>query len=74
MSDKTHTHGAGRYSQRDDQRQELAAIQRRLGGRIGMKTMDNSLMELVDKGCASGHMPYQPANNKHRFEKVKDTD
>jgi len=44
------------------------------GGRIGMKTMDNALMELVDKGWVSGLEAYQQANNKHMFEKVKDTD
>jgi twitching motility protein PilT len=44
------------------------------GGRIGMKTMDNALMELVDKGEVSGHEAYQQANNKHMFEKVKDPD
>ena len=44
------------------------------GGRIGMKTMDNALMELVDRGEVSGHEAYQQANNKHMFEKVKDID
>tara|TARA_R110002096_G_scaffold65006_4_gene158302 strand:+ start:29040 stop:30101 length:1062 start_codon:yes stop_codon:yes gene_type:complete len=42
------------------------------GGRMGMKTMDNALMELVDKGWVSGKEAYQQANNKHKFEKVKD--
>lgn len=42
------------------------------GGRIGMKTMDNALMDLVDKGLVSGLEAYQQANNKHMFEKVKD--
>ena len=42
------------------------------GGRIGMKTMDNALMELVEKGWVSGLEAYQQANNKHKFEKVKD--
>jgi len=44
------------------------------GGRIGMKTMDNALMELVDAGEVSGYEAYQQANNKHMFEKVKDPD
>ena len=44
------------------------------GGRIGMKTMDNALMELVDKGWVSGKEAYQQANNKHMFEKLKDSD
>ena len=43
-------------------------------GRIGMKTMDNALMDLVDRGEVSGQEAYQQANNKHKFEKVKDTD
>jgi twitching motility protein PilT len=44
------------------------------GGRIGMKTMDNALLELVDKGWVSGQEAYQQANNKHMFEKLKDSD
>jgi len=42
------------------------------GGRIGMKTMDNALMDLVNKGVVSGMEAYQQATNKHLFEKVKD--
>jgi len=42
------------------------------GGRIGMKTMDKALMELVDNGEVSGMEAYQQANNKQLFEKVKD--
>ena len=44
------------------------------GGRVGMKTMDNALMDLVDKGWVSGKEAYQQANNKHMFEKLKDSD
>jgi len=44
------------------------------GGRIGMKTMDNALLELVDKGWVSGQDAYQQANNKHMFEKLNDSD
>jgi twitching motility protein PilT len=44
------------------------------GGRIGMKTMDKALMELVDKGKVSAQEAYQQANNKHLFEKLKDID
>ena len=44
------------------------------GGRIGMKTMDNALMELVEKGWVSAQEAYQQANNKHMFEKLKDPD
>ena len=42
------------------------------GGNLGMKTMDSALMELVDKGWVSGKEAYQQANNKHKFENVKD--
>jgi len=44
------------------------------GGRIGMKSMDNALLELVDKGWVSAEEAYQQANNKHMFEKLKDPD
>jgi twitching motility protein PilT len=42
------------------------------GGNIGMKTMDSALMDLVDKGIVSGHEAYLQADNKSKFEKVKD--
>ncbi len=42
------------------------------GGSLGMKTMDNALMELVEKGWVTGQEAYQQANNKHKFEKVRD--
>jgi len=42
------------------------------GGNIGMKTMDNALMELVEKGWVAGNEAYLQANNKHKFESVKD--
>ncbi len=42
------------------------------GGNLGMKTMDSALMELVDKGWVTGKEAYQQANNKHKFENVKD--
>ncbi len=44
------------------------------GGNVGMKTMDNALMELVEKGWVSGKEAYQQANNKYKFEEVKDMD
>ena len=44
------------------------------GGAVGMKSMDNALMELVEKGWVSGQDAYQQANNKHKFEKVRDID
>jgi len=37
-----------------------------------MKSMDMALMDLVEKGRISGHEAYLQANNKHKFEKVKD--
>jgi twitching motility protein PilT len=42
------------------------------GGNVGMKSMDGALMELVEKGWVSGHEAYLQANNKHKFEQVKD--
>jgi len=42
------------------------------GGGVGMKTMDGALMDLVNKGRVSGHEAYLQANNKSKFEKVKD--
>ena len=42
------------------------------GGAAGMKTMDNALMELVEKGWVSGEEAYHQANNKNKFESVKD--
>ena len=44
------------------------------GGNVGMKSMDNALMELVEKGRVSGHEAYLQASNKAKFEKVKDID
>ncbi len=44
------------------------------GGSVGMKSMDNALMELVEKGRVTGLEAYQQANNKAKFEQVKDID
>ena len=44
------------------------------GGNIGMQTMDNALMELVESGWVSGKEAYLQANHKHKFESVKDVD
>ncbi|MBT8088278.1 MAG: type IV pilus twitching motility protein PilT, partial [Gammaproteobacteria bacterium] len=44
------------------------------GGNIGMKSMDNALMELVESGRVSGLEAYHQANNKAKFEKAKDAD
>ncbi|HSG97350.1 MAG TPA: type IV pilus twitching motility protein PilT [Woeseiaceae bacterium] len=42
------------------------------GGGIGMKSMDAALMDLVEKGWVSGSEAYLQANNKHKFEEVRD--
>ena len=42
------------------------------GGNAGMKTMDAALMELVEKAFISGRDAYQQANNKSKFERLKD--
>jgi twitching motility protein PilT len=44
------------------------------GGSIGMKSMDSALMDLVEKGWISGKEAYLQANNKHKFEEVRDMD
>jgi twitching motility protein PilT len=42
------------------------------GGNIGMQTMDNALTELVRQGLISGKDAYQQANDKSRFQRMKD--
>ena len=42
------------------------------GGNIGMKTMDSALLELVEKAWVTGRDAYQQANNKAKFQKIKD--
>lgn len=42
------------------------------GGNLGMQTMDNALMELVNKGFVSGKNAYLQANHKNKFERMKD--
>ncbi len=44
------------------------------GGNIGMRTMDGALMELVEKGWVSAQEAYQQANNKSKFEKLKEVE
>ncbi|MEJ2298231.1 MAG: type IV pilus twitching motility protein PilT [Woeseiaceae bacterium] len=44
------------------------------GGGIGMKSMDSALMELVEKGQISGEEAYLQANNKQKFEQVRNMD
>jgi len=42
------------------------------GGQIGMQTMDSALMKLVERKWVSGKEAYQQANNKQKFQKVRD--
>ncbi len=42
------------------------------GGNLGMQTMDSALMDLVDKAWVAGKEAYQQANNKQKFEQVRD--
>jgi twitching motility protein PilT len=42
------------------------------GGATGMRTMDSALMELVEKRMVSGREAYQQANNKAKFQSIKD--
>ena len=44
------------------------------GGSVGMKSMDSALMGLVEKGWVSGKEAYLQANNKTKFEEVRDMD
>lgn len=44
------------------------------GAKHGMQTMDNALMELVEKSQVAGCEAYQQANNKSLFQRVKDQD
>jgi twitching motility protein PilT len=42
------------------------------GGSIGMQTMDSALMDLVERRFVSGKEAYQQANNKSKFQQIKD--
>ncbi len=42
------------------------------GGGTGMQSMDKALMDLVEKGWVSGQEAYLQANNKQKFEKVRE--
>lgn len=44
------------------------------GGNIGMKSMDGALMDLVNKGRVTGQEAYQQANNKAKFESIKEVE
>jgi len=41
------------------------------GGNIGMQTMDSALMALVEKAFISGKEAYLQANDKSKFERLK---
>lgn len=41
------------------------------GGKVGMQTMDNALMDLVDRKWVSGKEAYQQSNNKQMFQKIR---
>jgi twitching motility protein PilT len=42
------------------------------GGSVGMQTMDSALMDLVERRFVSGKEAYQQANNKSKFQQIKD--
>ena len=42
------------------------------GGAVGMQTMDNALMKLVDDGKVSGDQAYLQANNKTKFRSKRE--
>ena len=42
------------------------------GGSMGMQTMDSALMQLVESNRISGKDAYQQANNKTKFQSMKD--
>ena len=44
------------------------------GGNIGMQTMDSALMDLVSQGTVAGRDAYQQANDKSKFERMKNED
>ncbi len=44
------------------------------GGNAGMQTMDSALMALVEGAFVSGREAYKQANNKSKFERLKNED
>ena len=42
------------------------------GGAVGMQTMDNALMSLVEGAVIAGKEAYLQANDKSKFERMKD--
>ena len=41
------------------------------GGNVGMQTMDSALMDLVSQGMIAGRDAYQQANEKSKFERMR---
>ncbi len=41
------------------------------GGKVGMQTMDSALLDLVEKAWISGRDAYLQANDKDKFQKIK---
>ena len=44
------------------------------GGAVGMQTMDSALMDLVSQGLIAGRDAYQQANDKSKFQRMKNED
>ena len=44
------------------------------GGNVGMQTMDSALMALVEQARIAGKDAYQQANDKSKFQRMKDED
>jgi len=44
------------------------------GANAGMRTMDSAIEQLLDQGLISGRSAYEKANNKAKFEPLKDID
>ena len=44
------------------------------GGKIGMQTMDSALLNLVSQGTVAGRDAYQQANDKSKFERMRNED
>lgn len=42
------------------------------GAAVGMQTMDSALMDLVERRFVAGKEAYQQANNKAKFQQIKD--
>jgi twitching motility protein PilT len=42
------------------------------GGRVGMRTMDSALKDLLDQGRITGQAAWEAALDKRKFESVKD--